>query len=229
MRNSTLLTWGMIAGPLFIIVSLILAFTREGFDLVRHPASLLALGHLGWIQIANFVVSGALFIALAIGLRRVLTSGVGSRWLPILFGLVGVAMIIGGVFVPDPALGFPPGAPAGVPNEMSWHSMVHGFAPILGFLALIAAFLILARRFRSEGRHLWMWASIVVGVATLVLTSLPNMTADWKTGRFNFLPLWAGVALGYCYASLIIAMIKKELGRSQAILPFLPRPCNAGL
>ena len=95
--------------------------------------------------------------------------------------------------------------------------MVHGFAPILGFLALIAAFLILARRFRSEGRHLWMWASIVVGVATLVLTSLPNMTADWKTGRFNFLPLWAGVALGYCYASLVIAMLKKELGQSQAI------------
>ena len=101
MRNSTLLTSGMIAGPLFIIVSLILAFTGEGFDVVRHPASLLALGDLGWIQIANFVVSGVLFIALAIGLRRVLTSGVGSRWLPILFGLVGVAMIIGGVFVPD--------------------------------------------------------------------------------------------------------------------------------
>jgi Protein of unknown function (DUF998) len=214
MRNSTLLTSGMIAGPLFIIVSLILAFTREGFDLVRHPASLLALGHLGWIQIANFVVSGALFIALAIGLRRVLTSGVGSRWLPILFGLVGVAMIIGGVFVPDPALGFPPGAPAGVPNEMSWHSMVHGFAPILGFLALIAAL---------------MWASIVVGVATLVLTWLPNLTADWKTGRFNFLPLWAGVALGYCYASLVIAMLRKNLDSRRQFVPFLPRRCNAGL
>jgi hypothetical protein len=90
----------MIAGPLFIIVSLILAFTREGFDGVRHPASLLALGEFGWVQIANFVFSGVLFIALAIGLRRVLTSGVGSRWLSILFGLVGVAMIIGGVLFP---------------------------------------------------------------------------------------------------------------------------------
>ena len=49
MRNSTLLTSGMIAGPLFIIVSLFLAFTREGFDVVRHPASFLALGDLGWI------------------------------------------------------------------------------------------------------------------------------------------------------------------------------------
>src|SRR5262245_46333431 len=182
MKNSMLLTSGMIAGPLFIIISLILAFTREGFNIVRHPASLLALGELGWIQIANFILSGVLFIALAIGLRRALTTGVGSRWLPILFGLVGVAMIIGGVFVADPALGFPPGTPEGVPKQMSWHSMVHAFAPILGFLALIVA-----RRFRSKGKRIWMWVSIVVGVATLVLSSLPNMTADWEIGRFNFL------------------------------------------
>ena len=211
MKNSTLLTLGMIAGPLFIIVSLILAFTRRGFDIVRHPASLLALGDFGWIQIANFVASGVLFIALAVGLRRALTTGVGSRWLPILFGLVGVAMIIGGVFVADPALGFPPGTPQGVPKQMSWHSMVHAFAPILGFLALIGAFFIVARRFRSKGEHAWMWVSIVVGVATLVLSSLPNMTADWELGRFNFLPLWVGVALGYVYASLVVWMLKTEV------------------
>ena len=111
MRNSTLLTSGMIAGPLFIIVSLILAFTGEGFDVVRHPASLLALGDLGWIQIANFVASGVLFIALAIGFRRVLTSGVGqplashSLW----FGWRGNDHRRS--FCSRPALGFPSGAP----------------------------------------------------------------------------------------------------------------------
>src|SRR5262249_59008441 len=140
LKNSMLLTSGMIAGPLFIVVSLILAFTREGFNIVRQPASLLALGDFGWIQIANFVASGVLFIALAIGLRRALTTGVGSRWLPILFGLVGVAMIIGGVFFADPALRFPPGTPGGVPKQMSWHSVVHAFAPVFGFLPLIPPF-----------------------------------------------------------------------------------------
>src|SRR5262249_60571641 len=94
-----------------LIISLILAFTREGFNIVRHPASLPALGEFGWIQIANFILSEVLFIALAIGLRRALTTGVGSRWLPILFGLVGVAMIIGGGFLAHSTFRFSPGPP----------------------------------------------------------------------------------------------------------------------
>ena len=61
--TSTLLWTGIIAGPFFIIVALLQAFTREGFDLIRHPASLLSLGDLGWIQIANFVITGFFFIA----------------------------------------------------------------------------------------------------------------------------------------------------------------------
>lgn len=56
--TSALLTAGIIAGPFFIIVALLQAFTRAGFDLVRHPACLLSLGDLGWIQIANFVITG---------------------------------------------------------------------------------------------------------------------------------------------------------------------------
>jgi Protein of unknown function (DUF998) len=46
------------AGPLFILVGLLQAFTRDGFDLRRHPLSLLSNGDLGWIQIANFIVTG---------------------------------------------------------------------------------------------------------------------------------------------------------------------------
>ncbi|RPJ59223.1 MAG: DUF998 domain-containing protein [Acidobacteria bacterium] len=135
--TSNLFAAGRIAGPLFIVLSLFQAFAREGFDIVRHPASLLSLGDWGWIQIADFVLSGLLFIACAVGLRRVLNVGIGRKWVPRLFAALGVALMIGGVFVADPGLGFPPGAPEGVPAEMSWHATVHGFAPILGFVSLI--------------------------------------------------------------------------------------------
>jgi Protein of unknown function (DUF998) len=81
-----LLAGGAVAGPLFIIVGLLQAVTREGFDLRRHPLSLLSNGDLGWIQIANFVVTGLLFAAAAVGMRRVMHPGRGGTWGPLLVG-----------------------------------------------------------------------------------------------------------------------------------------------
>jgi hypothetical protein len=72
----SLLGAGMLAGPLYLIVGYAQALTRAGFDFRRHPLSILSNGELGWIQVANFLVSGALVIAGAVGVRRALT---GSR------------------------------------------------------------------------------------------------------------------------------------------------------
>ncbi len=77
-RTARLLACGIVAGPLFLTAGLTQAFIRDGFDLSRHPLSLLSLGDLGWVQIANFVVTGALFIACAVGMRRVLRPGRGG-------------------------------------------------------------------------------------------------------------------------------------------------------
>jgi len=107
----TLLTCGVVAGPLFVVMALLQSFTRDGFDLKRHPISMLSLGDLGWIQIANFVIVGLLFTAYAVGMRRVLHPGRGGTWGPLLIGAFGVSQIVGGVFLADPGLGFPPGAP----------------------------------------------------------------------------------------------------------------------
>lgn len=81
---------------------------------------------MGWIQIANFIGSGLLMLAFAVGLRRVLRGGRSGTWGPLLLGVYGAGLIIAGVLVPDPAWGFPSGAPAGVPSELSSHSAMHG-------------------------------------------------------------------------------------------------------
>jgi hypothetical protein len=73
-----LLACGIVAGPLFVIASLAQAFTRTGFDLGRHTISLLSLGYPGWVQIATFVVSGVLYLAGAVGMRKALRPGRGS-------------------------------------------------------------------------------------------------------------------------------------------------------
>ena len=68
----TLLAFGVVAGPIYVLVSLVQALIRDGFDLTRHAWSLLSNGDLGWIQITNLVVTGLMTVAVA--------SGAGSAW-----------------------------------------------------------------------------------------------------------------------------------------------------
>lgn len=77
---------GVAAGPLFLGVWAVQAFTRDGFDPGKHPISLLALGGAGWVQITNFVLTGSLYVVAAVGLRR---AGLGV-WGPRLVARCGV-------------------------------------------------------------------------------------------------------------------------------------------
>lgn len=107
-----LLVFGAAAGPVFAVAAVAQAATRAGFDITRHPISLLSDGTLGWIQITNFVVYGALTVLGARGAARVLTGTPGGRWAPRLIGVGGAAILVGGCFQLDPGNGFPAGAPA---------------------------------------------------------------------------------------------------------------------
>src|SRR5437764_15265378 len=85
-QSRALLICGLIAGPFYIIVGLIQALTRPGFNILRDDLSLLANGDLGWIQITNLVLTGLLVGAFAVGLRRALPAGPGRVWGPIRVG-----------------------------------------------------------------------------------------------------------------------------------------------
>jgi hypothetical protein len=65
-----LLSCGAMAGSWFIGASPIQALTRAGFEPTRHAISLLLLGDLGWVQLINFVATGLLAVALAVGAWR---------------------------------------------------------------------------------------------------------------------------------------------------------------
>src|SRR5262245_5709996 len=97
-----LLMCGAIAGPLFVVVFLIEGATRADYNPLRHPVSSLALGDDGWIQTANFIVTGLLMLAYAIGLWRALRRRGGSRWGPLLVGIVAIGLIGAGFFPTDP-------------------------------------------------------------------------------------------------------------------------------
>ena len=174
-RTWALLACGVVGGPLFLVVALTQAFTRDGFDLARHPISLLSLGDLGWLQIANFTLTGVLYVACAVGMRRVLGPGRAGTWGPRLVGAMGVGLIMGGVFLTDAGAGFPPGAPAGAPEQVTWHGILHNVGPIVSFDGMIVGCLVFARRFAVLGQRGWAAAGVATAVAVVALTWWPDL------------------------------------------------------
>jgi Protein of unknown function (DUF998) len=193
-RTNALLTAGVLAGPVFVLTVLAQALTRDGFDPRRHPLSLLALGDHGWIQITNFVACGVLAFASAFGLRRALRGSRAGTWGPILIGTYGVGLVWGGVFSADPAYGFPVGTPDGAPEQLSWHGALHGIAPALAAIALVAAAFVFARRFAAEGRRGWVAYCVGAVVADLGLTSVTFATDDYRWMLAGGIVIWTWAA-----------------------------------
>jgi hypothetical protein len=68
--TKSLLGYGVIAGPIYLTVTLTHTSTREGFDPTLHPWSLLSNGDREWIQTSNFILTGLMVIAFVVGIRR---------------------------------------------------------------------------------------------------------------------------------------------------------------
>ena len=192
-----LLLGGAVAGPLYLVVGLTEAFTRPGFDIRRHDLSLLANGPLGWIHIADLVVTGLLVVAGAAGLRASLTTGRGRTWGPLLVGIFGAGLIGAGFFTADPALGFPPGTPADV-HSVSWHGLMHLVSAAIGFFGLIAGCLVFARRFAAGGERVWAACSAVTGV--VFLAAFAGIAVGSGNG-WAVLGFWIGVVLAFAWVT----------------------------
>ena len=206
--TSALLTGGIVAGPLFVTVSLTQALTREGFDLTRHAWSVLANGDLGWIQILNFMITGGLLVGLAVGLRRAWTSGPGRTWAPRLLGVHGLGMVAAGLLTADPSLGFPVGTPLDY-RAVSWHGIGHMVAAMISFLAVFACSLVVARRFAAEGRRGWARASRIVGVGFLTTFVALSASAGHPAAVVGFT---VAVVVLMGWLATLAALVRRERG-----------------
>jgi Protein of unknown function (DUF998) len=161
----SLLGYLALAGSFYVVVSLVQAFTRTGFDPAEHEWSLLALGEHGWIQIANLILTGAMIVTGAIGLSRALPENErGRRAASRLLAGYGLCLVAAGVFTADPANGFPAGAPAGRPDEFSMHGTLHLVFGSIGFLCLIVVCFVVARIAARHSRSRAARSSVAVGV-----------------------------------------------------------------
>lgn len=204
----SLLGYGALAGPVFVVTALVQAAIRPGFDLLRDDVSLLSNGSLGWIQIANFLVTGAMVIAFAAGLSRALAGGRAATWGPRLVAGYGLGLVGAGVFVADPMNGFPVGTPAGRPETISVHGMLHIVAAGIGFLCLVAACIVIARRYAARKRRGMAWFSRVAGIAFLLAFF---GIASGSSSPVVVLAFWAALILVWSWMATVAIDLYREV------------------
>ncbi len=172
LSTRALLACGVVGGPMYVVVTLAQALTRDGFDMRQHRFTLLTAGDLGWIHQWNMVLVGVLTMLFAFGVSQMLRKGRGAVWAPRLLELFGLAYIVGGVLTADPVAGFPPGTT----QEMVHHTVqatVQNASRGVSTLLLIATSLVIAGWFAAEGRRGWAWFySTAIPVVFMALTAV---------------------------------------------------------
>lgn len=201
----SLLRWGMVAGPFYVTVSVILGLSRDGFDFTRHYWSLLENGDLGWVQMANYVLTGLMLVAFAVGLGRVLHPGLAHRWAPVLVGFFGASLVVAGSFPADSYGDFPFDGFHGTSSR----GLLHFAALSFGSAAAAAACFALARRFAGDGAPGLARFSGVTGVVALV--GLLPFIATFPGEAANNVRFTAAVVLVFVWIAIVAAHLSRSV------------------
>jgi Protein of unknown function (DUF998) len=108
-----------------------------------------------------------------------------------------VALIVAGVFAPDPINGYP----AGTADTVSWHGIVHSMAPAVAGIAGLIAYVVFARRFAADRERGWLVWSVVAPVAVLTTNAVAIAAADFRVTLI-------GQMLGAVWATSVYIKLK---------------------
>lgn len=166
---------------LFVSVFTVYGWLCPGYSPTSMFVSELSLGPYGWVQMLNFVLTGALVVVFGRGLAAHFTAGAASRTGAVLVQCMGVSLIVSGLFTTDPSAMF---------DQVSSHGAVHGiFGAIFFTLAPVSCF-VFYRRFRRDGawRPLAGW-TLAVGVVLTLGIGLLKFSQQPGSGLFE----WKGL------------------------------------
>jgi hypothetical protein len=120
---------GTVGPLLFLTVLLVEGAVRPGYQPLRDTISQLSLGPRGWIQTANFLVFGMLFLIFARGVRASLAGSRAARAGSTLLFVIGAGVLGCGVFQAEP---WPPSSmsPAGLAHLVCAMVLVFALLPV---------------------------------------------------------------------------------------------------
>jgi hypothetical protein len=196
----------VVVGPLYLATGVLQGLFRAGFSFSRHPLSVLANGSAGWIQAANFAITGALVIGAAYGISRVL--GKGSRTLTLLLGAYGAAVMAAAVFTADPVDGFPPGTPEGFPTSISTMGLLHFAAGGLGFACLTLCGFVGTWTFLKRRMPALAVLSFLTGLS-VAIGFFGGMALP-----VGMMGIWAAVVMGWIWLSVVCLLLLRRVAAS---------------
>lgn len=207
----SLLGYGMLAGPFYLVASVCEGIVRPGFDFTRHDWSLLANGDGGWVHRLVLGLTGLMVIAAGVGFVRYLRgrrAPVAAGWF---LAVYGAGLVGAGVFSADPANGFPVGTPEGPNPTPSASGLLHLAFAGVGFLGLVICCLLCARRFRREGAGGWAAFSVTTGV--LFLAAFAGIAAGGGSSVV-VLAFTAAIVLAWAWLLLVSLQMYRQAGAS---------------
>lgn len=157
---------GMIGSALFIATFTIEGLLRPGYNPISMYISELSLGPRGWIQITNFITSGALLLVFTLGIHYEFREGKASKAGPALLAVLAACLMLSGPFVMDTA-----STPI---EQMTTSGLMHQLLGAVVFLLAPIICFVFWRRFRIDPkwRALNWWtliATVMIASAVIIL------------------------------------------------------------
>jgi hypothetical protein len=106
--------------------------------------------------------------------------------------------------VADLAFGFPPGTPADA-NTVTTNGLMHFVSGGIGFLALIGACFVFARRFVDMGQRGWATFSLLTG---LIFFAAFIGIAAGSGNPWTIVGFWVGVVTAWLWLTLLSARLR---------------------
>jgi heme/copper-type cytochrome/quinol oxidase subunit 4 len=164
----------------------------------------LALGSRGWIQNANFIVFGLLFLIFTRSVAGEFQTGKASRGGILLLSIIALCYLSFGFFVMDPL--------STARNELTFSGIFHALLGEVVLVLMPVSCFVFLRRFHEDGNWRFLhWWTIVIGtiiaiagslmIVSLNLPSLQKVLHEWlgHIQRFSIVPymMWLFIfALG---------------------------------
>lgn len=170
---------GAVAAAFTVAAFSLEGLLRPGYNPISMYVSELSLGPNGWQQMANFIITGALFCLFALAVSRRFTTGKSAKAGPISIAIIGVALIASGLFSTDPSTIF---------NQITLHGFIHGVFGAIVFSFMPISCFIFYRRFRIQSHWKifaqWTLAAaifLVIGIVFLKISQNPqSILFSWK-------------------------------------------------